>query len=69
MDDNKSYSDQINILKDRIERLEKAQNYANKVVQENNHLRDELYLVYTSYSWRLTALLRKIAGLYRKLKG
>ena len=53
----------------RLERLEKAQNYANQVVQENNHLRDELYLVYRSYSWRLTSPLRKITALLRKLRG
>ena len=58
----------IEILKNRLARLEKAQNYASKVVQENNHLRDELYQVYQSGSWRLTAPLRKMTALLRKLK-
>jgi hypothetical protein len=57
----------INILKERLGRLEKAQNYASKVVQENNHLRDELYQVYQSGSWRLTAPLRKMKALFRNL--
>ena len=69
MTNSKEPMTEIEILKSRLERLEKEQNYANKVVQENNHLRDELYLVYTSWSWRLTWPLRKIAQLYRKLKG
>ena len=59
---------EIDILKKRLDRLEKAQNYASKVVQENNHLRDELYQVYQSGSWRLTAPLRKMTALLRKLK-
>jgi hypothetical protein len=60
---------EIEILKNKLERLEKAQNYANQIVQENNHLRDELYSVYQSTSWRLTAPLRKMAHLVRRLKG
>ena len=58
----------IEILKNRLARLEEAQDYANKVVQENNHLRDELYQVYQSGSWRLTAPLRKMTALLRTLK-
>ena len=59
----------INILKERLDRLEKAQNYASRAVQENNHLRDELYQVYRSGSWRLTTPLRKMTALLRNLKG
>ncbi|MHC4291612.1 MAG: hypothetical protein ACYSTR_05300 [Planctomycetota bacterium] len=68
METDKDQTVDIEILRSRLDRLEKAQNYANKVVQENNHLRDELYQVYRSGSWRLTAPLRKITALLRALK-
>ena len=69
MEKNRNQQSDIDILKNRLARLEKAQDYANKVVQENNHLRDELYQVYQSGSWRLTAPLRKMTTLLRNLKG
>ena len=58
----------MDILKNRLARLEEAQDYASKVVQENNHLRDELYQVYQSGSWRLTTPLRKMTAVFRSLK-
>ena len=69
MEKNRNQQSDIDILKNRLARLEEAQDYANKVVQENNHLRDELYQVYQSGSWRLTAPLRKMTALLRNLKG
>jgi hypothetical protein len=68
MEKNSKQKSDIDILKNRLDRLEKAQDYASKVVQENNHLRDELYQVYKSGSWRLTAPLRKMTALLRNLK-
>ena len=69
MTDNDKQQKELTVLRQRVERLEKAQDYASKVVLENNHLRDELYLTYTSWSWRLTAPLRKLSELVRKIKG
>ena len=69
MEKNRNQQSDIDILKNRLVRLEEAQDYANKVVQENNHLRDELYQVYQSGSWRLTAPFRKMTALLRNLKG
>jgi hypothetical protein len=68
MEKNSKQKADIDLLKNRLDRLEKAQNYASKVVQENNHLRDELYQVYRSGSWRLTAPLRKMTAMLRNLK-
>ena len=68
MEKNRNQQSDIDILKNRLARLEEAQDYANKVVQENNHLRDELYQVYQSGSWRLTTPLRKMTALLRTLK-
>jgi hypothetical protein len=68
MEKNSKQKSDIDILKNRLDRLEKAQDYASKVVQENNHLRDELYQVYKSGSWRLTAPLRKMTAMLRNLK-
>ena len=68
MEKNRNQQSDMDILKNRLARLEEAQDYANKVVQENNHLRDELYQVYQSGSWRLTAPLRKMTALLRNLK-
>ena len=69
MEKNRNQQSDIDILKNRLARLEEAQDYANKVVQENNHLRDELSQVYQSGSWRLTVPLRKMTALLRNLKG
>jgi len=69
MEKNRNQQSDIDILKNRLARLEEAQDYANKIVQENNHLRDELYQIYESGSWRLTAPLRKMTALLRNLKG
>ena len=68
MEKNRNQQSDMDILKNRLARLEEAQDYANKVVQENNHLRDELYQVYQSGSWRLTTPLRKMTALLRTLK-
>ena len=59
----------IEILKNRLARLENAQTAASKAIRENNDLRHELYRVYTSNSWRITAPLRKMTDLLQKLKG
>ena len=59
----------IEILKNRLARLENAQTAASQAIRENNDLRGELYRVYTSNSWRITAPLRKMTDLLQKLKG
>ena len=68
MEKNSEQNADIEILRQRLDRLEKAQSYASKAVQENNHLRDELYQVYQSGSWRVTLPLRKMMALWRALK-
>jgi hypothetical protein len=68
MEKNSKQKADIDLLKNRLDRLEKAQTAASIAIRENNDLRDELCRVYTSNSWRYTAPLRKITDFFQKLK-